>query len=325
MLDAGNALFDSKVSRETESRDSIKARGIADIYTKMQYTAVNVGPNDIAAGIPFLLELDKVPWISANYFNSSGEPAFQPYTIRKLEGLSVAVLGLAPLPENLPDNYHYQAWTDVLPQLITQLREEAEFIILLSALPQQENETIARSYPQIRIILSALISNGNTYPRPINNAIIAQTAYQGKYLGHIAVSNGKGAPWQLEDDESKKRLEQRIRALDSRISRLERISSQTEKQPSTIEILSAERQKLRDQLKKHHSVQGDSSPSIYSAEFTALTANLPEEKGISKIVAAVKREIQVFNNEKRKENRKKYQQERQQKLSAKNQGGEKAP
>lgn len=325
LLDAGNALFDSEINRVDESRDSITARGIADIYTKMQYNAVNVGPNDIAAGIPFLLELDKVPWISANYFNPSGEPVFQQYIIRKLKGLSIAVIGMTPAPENLADNYHYQAWTDILPQLVTRLREETDFIILLSALSQQENETIARRFPQVRIILSSLISRRNTYPRPINNAIIAQTAYQGKYLGHLAVSNGTGSRWQYQDEESQKRLKQRIKALDYRISRLEKTSSQPKQKPSTIKILSAERQKLEEQLKKQLSFQESSSPSFYSAEFTALTSNLPEEEGSRAIVDAIKRARQVFINEKRQENRRRYQKQRQQKISAENHGDKNAP
>lgn len=303
LLDSGNALFDSEISRNPGSLQSITARGIADVYAEMDYDAVNVGPADMAAGIDFLLELDKVPWVSANFFTPSGDPVFHEYLIRKIEHFSLAIIGLTSPPVLPEESFVYRHWEEVLPPLIARVSEEAEFIILLSALPQQENLTLARRFPQIRIIFSADLSRTNAPPRLINNAIITQTAYQGRYLGRLGVANGKATTWQ-RGNISRQKIEQQIQSLESRINRFETLSVKTGEKPQAIAVLSAEKKKLQNLLKKHQQ-EPHGKTSSYEVGFTPLTTSIPEEKKISSIVAEIKRKIHFFYEEKRR----KYQQE----------------
>jgi hypothetical protein len=303
LLDSGNVLFKASSVMEVESQSKISARGIAKIYEAMQYKAVNVGPHDIAAGIPFLQELDTVRWLSANYFEPSGKPVFEQYLIENMENFRVAVTGVTPPPESLSAGYLYRSWMDVLPQLIVGLAKDSDFIVLLSALSRGENIKIAQKFPEIRIILSADASHGNASPMHVNNTIITQVANQGKYLGHLALSNATGASWLHNNKDNGVIIKQQIEAITYRIARLEKISNQPRANTTSIETLRSKMKELQDQLAGHEERLGQTNlpdQSSYVVDFVALTPNIPEEKNISNMEDAIQNEINVFNNDKRK-------------------------
>ena len=58
-------------------------------------------------------------------------------------------------------------------------------LIVLSTLPMGENQTLARQFPRIDIIIAAGNSAGNVGPIRAGNAIIVQTAARGQYLGSL--------------------------------------------------------------------------------------------------------------------------------------------
>ena len=56
-VDAGNLLFKhEQIAPALVQQTTITARGIMDAYNLMQYDAVAVGRNDLAAGLSFLKE-----------------------------------------------------------------------------------------------------------------------------------------------------------------------------------------------------------------------------------------------------------------------------
>jgi hypothetical protein len=78
------------------------------------------------------------------------------------------------------------------------LSKKCGHIILLSNLPQIENDEIARAYPNLHIIIAADPQLGNTVPAATGNTLITQTANQGKYLGMLTINWGKDKGWEIE-------------------------------------------------------------------------------------------------------------------------------
>ncbi len=182
-MDSGNALFKSSTLPQNDDQQLIKAKGLIDIYEQMAFDAVNIGPKDLTGGISFLKDSVGSPWISANFYDSSGLPVFPQYIVKDIGSLKFAVIGVTTSPRKLAKDYIYKDWQDILPGIIAELENTAQFIVLLSTYPAEVNTDIAERFAQIRVIVSADRNRGNLQPRLINNALLTQTADQGKYLG----------------------------------------------------------------------------------------------------------------------------------------------
>ena len=163
----------------------------------MGYDAVAVGPLDLAAGREFLERQDRpvFPWISANLLNTANLPVFHPFIIKQTGQDKTGIIGLTgtgPLPPDL----HTGDWHTILPAQLRILAKKCDHIILLSNLPEKENEEIARLYPDIRIIISADPRFSNLSPVINNNTLLSQTAQQGKYLGRLGIEWGNSGRWE---------------------------------------------------------------------------------------------------------------------------------
>jgi 2',3'-cyclic-nucleotide 2'-phosphodiesterase (5'-nucleotidase family) len=74
-----------------------------------------------------------------------------------------------------------------LPDALTSLRKDADFILLLSNYDLAENQDIARTCPAIDLILQTGHAVGNMNPLEINQTLIAQAEIRGKYLGVLDI------------------------------------------------------------------------------------------------------------------------------------------
>lgn len=155
----------------------------------MGYTAVNIGPYDIAEGIQFLQKYNTIPWVSCNFYTMDNIPVFDQYILAGISSIKVGITGVTISPDTLEDPYLFKDWQESLPAVLTTLRKSADFIVVLSALPEKENVAILESYPEIRLLISANPSRPNLQPKRINNGLITQTANQGRYLGQIKIKD----------------------------------------------------------------------------------------------------------------------------------------
>lgn len=287
LLDSGNALFRKASRKITESQQMITAKGIASIYEKMGYQAVNIGPLDCVAGLAFLKNLEKVNWVSASFYLPSDKPLFRQYIIEKNESATIAIIGLTPKPVLIEENIQYKNWQEILPLLLDDLKGKADFTILLSALPLQENQEIARKYPEIRVICSSSTRISHTIAKDsaikqVNNTLIAQTVNRGKFLGYISISNPKARLWQNDIKDS-------ILNSDNNVEDKEN-AGETDNQSQQL------------------------STSTYTAEHIALSTNIKEHDEIEEIIRDIHSKINTFNTKQRE----KHLQERLTKHFSKN-------
>ncbi|MDK9708888.1 MAG: multiheme c-type cytochrome [Desulforhopalus sp.] len=195
LLDAGNVLFKQPVI--ARSQELLTASGMMNIYQQMGYDAVAVGPHDVAAGIAFLKtgQARNFPWLSANLTDKDHAPIFPGNRILQRGAMRIGVIGLTgPLPKTSRETL-VADWRKVLPEHLAQVAKQCQLIIVLSSLSAEDNAEITRQYPQINLLITADLRQGNIDPQLDNKTLITQTMGQGKYLGMLNLDWIPGSSW----------------------------------------------------------------------------------------------------------------------------------
>lgn len=171
-------------------------KGNVELLNAAGYHAATIGNNE---GITFPFEeLDSMyekanfPVLVANLYYQNGS---RPEWVKPVEiftaksGTRIGIIGLTVYFEHL---YHLLGWklTDPLIELRRQLDElkgKTDVIVLMSHLGINEDENIAREFPEVDIILGAhthhLIREGNM----INNSLVCAAGKFGQYVGHVTL------------------------------------------------------------------------------------------------------------------------------------------
>lgn len=202
-VDAGALLFKNALLGSAEMETArITAAGIVDAYNLMQFDALAVARHDLAAGLDFLLAMKSrasFPWLSANLVRkSTGEPLFTPSIIKKINNLSVGIIGITdpnpPSPLTAADDALVRPWQEVLPDLVAKMAQECGLIMVLANVPPTEQEKMIRTVPGIHLLIPASGDKGNEV-RLIDKTLIAQVAGRGKYLGELRLQWRPDRPW----------------------------------------------------------------------------------------------------------------------------------
>ena len=200
VVNGGNLLFKTDALEPNSLETSkIAADGIMQATRMMGGTMAGVGVRDLAAGIEFLRQYQTPPaftWLSLNIVDpATRKPLFAPVLRREVGGLKIAVLALTDHRSLQNKEGFFQAtpWRETLPDALTSLRQDADFILLLSNYDLAENQDIARTCNAIDLILQTGHAVGNMSPLLINQTLISQAETRGKYLGVLDIDwNGHG-------------------------------------------------------------------------------------------------------------------------------------
>ena len=312
-LDSGALLFkDEKLSSDQREQLTVTAQGITAAYNKMSFAALGIARQDLAAGLPFLLAVQKksnFPWLSANLLSrTERKPWFKPHTLITIGGMRIAIIGLtAQEPDSLfteKDNAVIAPWEEVLPKEIAQLRGRADMTILLSSFPAAINRKIAEAHPEIHLILQGGSSQGNVPPERVNNTLITQVEAQGKSVGILEVQwNAQSKKW--SEPGSANLLTDKKNEMDRLGWQINRYRRQGEPeqtfkdQPEALEAYNdmlARQRLLEEEIVRLTAEQNarDASRqrfSTYSNHFEAMRKELPDNPAVRAIVDATTSEV----------------------------------
>jgi 2',3'-cyclic-nucleotide 2'-phosphodiesterase (5'-nucleotidase family) len=226
ILDAGNSLFKPKGSPFANERK--KARLIITAYNRMGYQAVNIGSDDLLAGIEFLKELQKgihLPFLSANLLDGeAGKPIFKSHLIVNLGGIRVGIFGLtSDVLQNegvTPEGYFISNPIAVAKGIVAELTKECDVIVALSNLSSfKEYTKLVQGAEGIHFIIG---SGGKRSFRQIirsdgdRNAFLFQARPRGQYLGRIELKFVKGSH-NFVDLGQKANLERQINSIERQL------------------------------------------------------------------------------------------------------------
>lgn len=312
-LDSGALLFkDEKLPPDQREQLAVTAQGLVAAYSTMSFAAVGVARQDLAAGLPFLLALQKkasFPWLSANLLSrTERKPWFKPHTLITAGGMRIAVIGLtAQGADSLlteKDNAVIAPWEEVLPKELVQLRGRAEMTILLSSFPAAINRKIAEVHPEIHLILQGGSTQGNIPPERVNNTLITQVEPQGKSVGILEVHwNKQSKRWEETSAENlltdKKNEMDRLGWQINRYRKHGDPAQAFKDQPQTLEAYNdlLARQRLLDE--EIGRLTGEQKAreanrqrfSSYSSRFEAMRKELPDNPAIRAIVDTTTSEV----------------------------------
>ena len=308
-VDAGNLLFkQERFAPALLQQMTITAEGIIDSYNLMQYDAVAVGRNDLAAGLSFLkeqAERTKFTWLSANLVRKTDKkPIFSASLIRKFGNLTVGIIGLTGHDGKVKFRDNEDAvilpWPKVLPEYIAHLSPRCDLLILLSNYKSDQNQKIAESFEDIHLIIQSTPRSGNSDPKLINKSLIAQTGKQGKYLGWMLIDWQQSRTWGRKGSIKELAIKkQELDGINGRISRIER-REKKEALPanSSYQNLLLSRDQLLSAIiflenELHDLKETGHAPSTYENNFIALDVKLPDQPDVERIVKKIKENINL--------------------------------
>jgi 5'-nucleotidase / UDP-sugar diphosphatase len=184
LLDAGEMFSGAWIS------DLFLGAPVIEVMNAIGYDAAAVGANEFRYGIHALEARAReanFPMLSANAESPIGE--LQVAAIFNAQDVRIAVIGLTSeelMSTEHPKNVKYVDVADAVRTLETVLprvRDRADCIVLLTNLTREEEERVARAFPEIRLIIGA--HDEAELPLRIGQTTIVSAGKFGKYAGKV--------------------------------------------------------------------------------------------------------------------------------------------
>lgn len=191
MLDAGDMLSGTLIS------DTFLGEPVIDVMNLIGYDAAAVGGNEFNFGINTLTARARdanFPLLSANATSPIDE--IQVAAIFNAQGVHIAVIGITSeevTRAGHPQNVKYVDVADSILSLQTVLprvRDRADCIILLTNVSAAEEQRIARTFPEIRLIIGA--HEESELPVRVGQTTIVSAGKFGKYAGELDLTFNDG-------------------------------------------------------------------------------------------------------------------------------------
>lgn len=198
VLDAGDTLHGQTILSISKGESMVR------IMNKIGYDAMAAGNHDFNYGQERLQELDALSdflILAANVLKSDGTPLLTPYIIKEVNGVKVAIFGLAT-PETLykthPKNVEGLTFVDPVEAakgMVDELKDNADVIIALTHLGLDEGSSVKSSDVAAGVSGVDLIVDGHSHSAitegtVVNGTMIVQAGEYDKYLGIVDVKVG---------------------------------------------------------------------------------------------------------------------------------------
>lgn len=157
------------------------------------------GNGDFYFGVKNLLaqtSLVKFPTILANvYYKDNGKRIFDPYIIKEIAGVKIAILGLGFIRTEHPSGWFLELRDPIqtAKQFVPKLRQESDLIIALTHIGLGDDKKLANEVPDIDIIVGGHSHDKLNKPLRIKRkngegeVIIVQAGDYGQFLGRLDI------------------------------------------------------------------------------------------------------------------------------------------
>jgi len=217
LLDAGGMFPTGGSDRKIQANVCLK------IMDLMKYDAVNLGVSELVFGMDYLQEQSSnmtIPLISTN-LTSENAPFFLNDVIRKdLGDARVAIFGVMSIDGfnfEKAEGIHVSAPTAVIKEKISEASKDADFIVLLSQLAQEQLNTLLGDVEGIDLVIACQYSKKEVLPAHIKTPIV-KIRPRGFELGYVKLEKDNSGRVNVLEDK-KIRLDKSI-PEDSEVSKL---------------------------------------------------------------------------------------------------------
>jgi hypothetical protein len=192
-VDAGSFL-----TRRSHAREMVDDTNLEGME-RMGYAAATIGPFDLYQGTEYLLarmEGRKLPLVSANIFDeSTGELLVKPYVIADRRGVKFAITGVID-PAKSTTSKRGPEITGItvsnpvaaLQELVPSLREQADFVVVLSQLGITQSKDLPLQVDGIDFIVVGAQSTHAKEPYEVEGTVFLQPGQRGQYMSDYRLS-----------------------------------------------------------------------------------------------------------------------------------------
>lgn len=161
----------------------------------MYFDAMTIGNHEFNYGQEALENLAKqasFPFLGANILRESGATFTVPYSVKTINGLRVAIIGLTA-PETPivthPKNVVGLTFADPIATAKKMVAEvaDADLIIALTHLGADLDARLAQEVPEINVIVGGHSHTRIDQPKVVGNTLIVQTGEYGQSLGRLDI------------------------------------------------------------------------------------------------------------------------------------------
>lgn len=133
------------------------------------------------------------PMLAINcYDKETDELAYDPYVIKEINGLKVAIIGIAAniidkvMPKHFCEGLYFTLGNHELPNVIKEVKkQDVDLVVVLSHLGFPQEVKLAQEVQGIDVLLSAHTHNRLYEPFQVEDTIIIQSGCHGSFLGHL--------------------------------------------------------------------------------------------------------------------------------------------
>jgi 2',3'-cyclic-nucleotide 2'-phosphodiesterase (5'-nucleotidase family) len=137
------------------------------------------------------VETARYPIVSSNVVNAKGELMVKPWTILKVNGLRVAVIGATTADlQDLSSAERLDDWRalpvlDIARKYAAELRSQSDLIVLLGHINGEEEKQLLHSAPEIPVIVSGHLHTGMKQPRTEDGRVQVRIKSYTEELGRL--------------------------------------------------------------------------------------------------------------------------------------------
>jgi 2',3'-cyclic-nucleotide 2'-phosphodiesterase (5'-nucleotidase family) len=208
-VDAGDFLFKadrlpvlpasgkaSAKSAEIADKQKNAALMLLDFYREIGCSLVGVGQKDLAAGVDFLRNSAAprgITLISANLYKD-GKPLFTPYAVIEKNGVKI---GFTAVTSCNAVRYHRDEFECVRPEQVLDteipaLKQQSDFVVLLSNAGDGINRRLAKKFPDIDLIIKSGYGTKTYSPQMLGSVPSVMTHPKGKSIAVVTLKKKDG-------------------------------------------------------------------------------------------------------------------------------------
>lgn len=192
-----------------------------------------------------------------------------------------------------------------MPALLLNIRDRNtnSLTILLSSLPNKDNQEIAKKFTDIHVLISANQRKGNIPPQLISNTLLSQTAKQGKHQGLLEISFGSTRIWEQNSQKKLADLQNSLGSVNWQLRRLLKKSNNSgnsRKHQATIARLEKEEQSLNLDISNMQEQIAEETKSgtkqdHFSYRFISLKKNMPNDQATEVKIKQLNQDIRKLH------------------------------
>jgi 5'-nucleotidase/UDP-sugar diphosphatase len=203
-----------------------QGKSVIDVMNAMEFDAMVVGNHEFNFGPKVLQERVAQATFPVLGANVEGLPALKPYVIKKLDGITIGIIGVVTQESVNTDPKNITGLTFTSPEralckYLPELKRQADLIIVLSHCGYPVDRELAAAVPGIDVIVGGHTHTKLTQPEEVGHTIIVQAWEHAKALGvlDLQVDHGKIVKFQgalQEIDPTTEKPDAKIQAVVAR-------------------------------------------------------------------------------------------------------------